>query len=187
MLSVSFREKHLLTKTSRSRFHSQMFNHNNKYPRYKETNEQQTNFLTEKVIEHRTLHLYQRYLSFDNLNQISWNYIRSNTVHSRIDSNHLTSLLLYLIETISHLYKGNEREHATPGSHSRGYPTPQHGPRSEGEGNLYFQPAGVSVHDEWTGEARSGEEIYGEDALLPLQLLKSDGERHHTSVGGRLL
>ena len=85
MLSVSFREKHLLTKTSRSRFHSQMFNHNNKYPRYKETNEQQTNFLTEKVIEHRTLHLYQRYLSFDNLNQISWNYIRSNTVHSRID------------------------------------------------------------------------------------------------------
>ena len=75
MLSVSFREKHLLlTKTSRSRFHSQMFNHNNKYPRYKETNEQQTNFLTEKVIEHRTLHLYQRYLSFDNLNQISWNY-----------------------------------------------------------------------------------------------------------------
>ena len=74
MLSVSFREIHLLTKTSRSRFHSQMFNHNNKYPRYKETNEQQTNFLTEKVIEHRTLHLYQRYLSFDNLNQISWNY-----------------------------------------------------------------------------------------------------------------
>ena len=71
--------KHLLTKTSRSRFHSQMFNHNNKYPRYKETNEQQqqTNFLTEKVIEHRTLHLYQRYLSFDNLNQISWNYTSS--------------------------------------------------------------------------------------------------------------
>ena len=68
MLSVSFREKHLLTKTSRSRFHSQMFNHNYKYPRYKETNEHQTNFLAEKVIEPRTLHLYQRYLSFDILN-----------------------------------------------------------------------------------------------------------------------
>ena len=65
MLSVSFREIHLLTKTSRSRFHSQMFNHNNKYPRYKETNEQQTNFLTEKVIEPRSSHLLQRYLSFD--------------------------------------------------------------------------------------------------------------------------
>ena len=103
MLSVSFREIHLLTKTSRSRFHSQMFNHNNKYPRYKEANEQQTNFLTEKVIEHRTLHLYQRRLSFDNLNHSHWNYIRTNTVHSRIDSNHLTTLLLYLIETISHL------------------------------------------------------------------------------------
>ena len=74
MLSVSFPEKHLLTKTNRLQFHSQMFNHNNKYPRYKETSEQQTNFLTEKVIEHRTLHLYQRYLSLDNLNQISWNY-----------------------------------------------------------------------------------------------------------------
>ena len=47
MLSVSFREKHLLTKTktktktktetSRSQFHSQIFNHDNKYPRYKET------------------------------------------------------------------------------------------------------------------------------------------------------
>ena len=68
MLSVSFREKHLLTRTSRSRFHPQMFNHNNKYPRYKKTSDHQTNFLTEKVIEPRSLHLYQRYLSFDILN-----------------------------------------------------------------------------------------------------------------------
>ena len=75
MLSVSFREKHLLTKTSRSRFHSQMFNHNNnQVSQIQRTKRHKTNFLTEKVIEHRTLHLYQRYLSFDNLNQISWNY-----------------------------------------------------------------------------------------------------------------
>ena len=39
-----------------------------KYLRYKETSDQKTNFLAEKVIEPRTLHLYQRYLSFDILN-----------------------------------------------------------------------------------------------------------------------
>ena len=68
MLSVSFREKHLLTRTSRSRFHPQMLNHNNKYPRYKEASDHQTNFLAEKVIEPRSLHLCQRHLSFDILN-----------------------------------------------------------------------------------------------------------------------
>ena len=59
MLSVSFREIHLLTKTSRLQFHSQMFNHNHKnknnlVSKIQETNEHKTNFLTEKVIEPRT-------------------------------------------------------------------------------------------------------------------------------------
>ena len=39
-----------------------------KYLRYKETSDQKTNFLTEKVIEPRSSHLLQRYLSFDILN-----------------------------------------------------------------------------------------------------------------------
>ena len=41
-----------------------------KYLRYKETSDQKTNFLAEKekVIEPRSSHLLQRYLSFDILN-----------------------------------------------------------------------------------------------------------------------
>ena len=53
MLSVSFREIHLLTKTSRLQFHSQMFNHNNnQVSQIQRTKRHKTNFLTEKVIEH---------------------------------------------------------------------------------------------------------------------------------------
>ena len=102
MLSVSFREKHLLTRTSRSRFHPQMFNHNNKYPRYKKTSDHQTNFLTEKVIEPRSLHLYQRYLSFDILNHsLGTTFDRILFIRELIPIILLPTI--YLIDTLFHL------------------------------------------------------------------------------------
>ena len=66
MLSVSFREKHLLNKTNRYRFiHKCSFI--KKQPCIRDTKRHQNNFLPEKVTEQER-DKYLRYVSFDTRN-----------------------------------------------------------------------------------------------------------------------
>ena len=72
------------------------------YLRYKETSDQKTNFLTEKVIEPRSLHLYQRYLSFDILNHsLGTTFDRILFIRELIPIILLPTI--YLIDTLFHL------------------------------------------------------------------------------------
>ena len=78
--------KHLLNKTNRYRFiHKCSFI--KKQPCIRDTKRHQNNFLPEKVTEQER-NEYLRCVSFDTRSHsLGRNYIRTNIVHSRIDSN----------------------------------------------------------------------------------------------------